>query len=63
MCVYVCILWYARLKNLLCLYCAGITNAKFICGKAEDVIKEQLSHVSGDNVIAILDPPRGGVRK
>ena len=50
----------------------GIINARFICGKAEDVLPELINGGSGDEVlhrtacdsdIVILDPPRSGVDK
>ncbi len=42
----------------------GITNARFVCGKVESVIKEQLlMQFASNNIIGILDPPRAGVRK
>ena len=41
----------------------GVTNAEFVCGKVESVIKDQLWRIASGNVIGILDPPRGGLRK
>lgn len=38
----------------------GITNAKFICGKAEDVIIDTTSNLKEASVVGIVDPPRAG---
>jgi len=56
------------LKNLLLLCSLAITNARFICGKAEEVLPELLNNQkmsSGcvDHVIGVVDPPRAGLRK
>ena len=42
---------------------AGITNAEFICGKAEDVLPSLMWRLSGQEVIMVVDPPRAGLRK
>jgi len=41
----------------------GVTNATYICGKAEDTLKEALKcHVKdSDDILAIVDPPRAGL--
>lgn len=43
----------------------GITNTKFFAGKAEDVISipEFQKPEIADDVVAIVDPPRAGLRK
>ena len=41
----------------------GITNVKFICGKAEDVIIDTTSNLKEASVVGIVDPPRAGCRK
>ena len=35
---------------------------KFICNKAEDAIRYALDSLSSDDVVAIVDPPRAGLR-
>jgi tRNA (uracil-5-)-methyltransferase len=39
----------------------GIENASFHCGKAEDVLPELIKTETSNEVIGILDPPRGGI--
>eukprot|EP01061_Rhynchopus_euleeides_P015751 TRINITY_DN26798_c0_g1_i1.p1 TRINITY_DN26798_c0_g1~~TRINITY_DN26798_c0_g1_i1.p1 ORF type:complete len:654 (+),score=311.51 TRINITY_DN26798_c0_g1_i1:133-2094(+) len=40
----------------------GITNAEYVCGKAEDVVDRVLGpYRDCANLIAIVDPPRGGL--
>ena len=41
--------------------CAEIDNAEFHCGKAEDILPELVAKESSDDVVGILDPPRGGM--
>lgn len=42
---------------------SGITNAKFICGRAENVIIETTKNLDEESVVGIIDPPRAGCRK
>ena len=42
---------------------SGITNAEFHCGKAEDVMADLMKSVANDDVVAVVDPPRGGLRE
>jgi len=39
-----------------------VTNAEFICGKAEDVLPSLMWRLSGQEVIMVVDPPRAGLR-
>ena len=40
----------------------NITNATFVCGKAEDVLQNQLRTIDANSdAIAIIDPPRAGI--
>ncbi|XP_034832197.1 tRNA (uracil-5-)-methyltransferase homolog A [Maniola hyperantus] len=39
----------------------NIDNCEFFTGKAEDVLPSVLARVTGDDVIAIVDPPRAGL--
>ncbi|XP_045448001.1 tRNA (uracil-5-)-methyltransferase homolog A [Melitaea cinxia] len=39
----------------------NIKNCEFFTGKAEDILPSVLARVTGDNIIAIVDPPRAGL--
>ncbi|XP_077995366.1 tRNA (uracil-5-)-methyltransferase homolog A-like [Glandiceps talaboti] len=40
----------------------GVTNVKFLCGKAEDVLHKAIHDIYGcTDVVGILDPPRAGL--
>lgn len=39
----------------------GITNAEFICGKAEDVLPNLMWRLAGQEVVVVVDPPRAGL--
>ncbi|XP_047029740.1 uncharacterized protein LOC124637375 [Helicoverpa zea] len=39
----------------------GIENCEFFTGKAEDILPSVLARATGDDVIAIVDPPRAGL--
>jgi len=41
---------------------AGITNAEFICGKAEDVLPSLMWRLAAQEVTVVADPPRAGLR-
>lgn len=44
----------------------GVTNAEFLCGKAEDVLPKCLEKpfsFGGHEVVGVVDPPRNGLRK
>jgi tRNA (uracil-5-)-methyltransferase len=43
----------------------NITNARFVAGKAEDVLKDVLVEYEklGSKIVCIVDPPRGGLHK
>jgi tRNA (uracil-5-)-methyltransferase len=41
----------------------GIKNVEYHCGKAEDVLPDILKRFYNDKVVAIVDPPRAGLRK
>lgn len=43
----------------------GITNAQFFCGKAEEIMNrhEFQNPENADDVVAVVDPPRAGLRK
>lgn len=40
-----------------------IDNCEFFAGKAEEILSSVLYRVNSDDVIAIVDPPRAGLRK
>ena len=39
-----------------------ITNVEYHCGKAEDVLPNLLKRFTNERVVAIVDPPRAGLR-
>lgn len=41
----------------------NITNSEFFTGKAEELLSSVCYKVTNDSVIAIVDPPRAGLRK
>lgn len=43
----------------------GIENAKFFAGKAEEIMyrREFQNPENADDIVAIVDPPRAGLRK
>ena len=43
---------------------AGVTNAQFVCGKAEDIIVDVFKNMPRKTkIIGIMDPPRAGLRE
>lgn len=45
------------------LYFPGVENSKFVCGAAEKVLYNEIKSLNKKNVIAVVDPPRAGLRK
>ena len=41
----------------------NIENCEFFTGKAEDILPSVLARATGEDIIAIVDPPRAGLRK
>lgn len=41
----------------------GIDNADFFSGKAEEILTSVMHRATKKDVIAIVDPPRAGLRK
>ena len=41
----------------------GLKNVEFHCGKAENIMKNVIGGYKYSNVVAVVDPPRGGLRK
>jgi len=41
----------------------NITNCEFFVGKAEDILLPIIQRTTKSNIIAIVDPPRAGLRK
>lgn len=41
----------------------GIQNAKFYAGNCDDYIHSLVYEADNENLLAILDPPRAGIRK
>lgn len=40
----------------------NITNTEFFVGKAEDILVPVINRTTKTNIIAIVDPPRAGLR-
>lgn len=40
-----------------------ITNCEFFVGKAEDILLPVIQRTTKSNIIAIVDPPRAGLRE
>lgn len=40
----------------------GIENARFVCGPAEKVLQDEIRKIHKKHIIAIVDPPRAGLR-
>lgn len=50
-------------SNVICCS-AGVTNAQFVCGKAEDIIVDVFKNMPRKTkIIGIMDPPRAGLRE
>jgi hypothetical protein len=41
----------------------GITNCDFFVGKAEDTLSSVISRAVKEDILAVVDPPRAGLRK
>ena len=41
----------------------GITNCNFFVGKAEDTLSSVISRAVKEDILAVVDPPRAGLRK
>lgn len=41
----------------------GITNCEFFVGKAEDILSPIIQRATKPNLVAVVDPPRAGLRK
>ena len=41
----------------------GITNCNFFVGKAEDSLSSVISRAVKEDILAVVDPPRAGLRK
>ena len=42
---------------------SDISNAEFYCGKAEEVLPKLIGRFQNEKVVAVVDPPRSGLRK
>ena len=49
-------------KHILLIFLKGIENAEFHCGKAEQVLPSLIKRLRGTEVVAVVDPPRNGLR-
>ena len=55
------ILWW-YLVDLFCHFIEGLTNVKYACGKAEEVLPNITNNLKDSkDVIGIVDPPRAGL--
>lgn len=43
--------------------CTELSNVEFHCGRAEDLVPALVNRLASQQLIAILDPPRAGLRK
>lgn len=41
----------------------GVTNCEYYCAKVQDCIQDIVHNLDTSDVVAILDPPRAGIRK
>lgn len=41
----------------------AIDNCEFFTGKAEDILHSVLMRAGGEDIIAVVDPPRAGLRE
>lgn len=41
----------------------NIDNCEFFVGKAESILKAVINRASKPNVVAVVDPPRAGLRE
>lgn len=41
----------------------GIENCEFFAGSAEDILGDVIRHAGGGDLVAVVDPPRAGLRK
>ena len=49
--------------NKVVLFFSEIDNIQFYCSKAEDVLPKLIGRYRNEKVVAIVDPPRAGLRK
>lgn len=40
-----------------------LSNVEFHCGRAEDLVPGLVSRLSSQRLVAVLDPPRAGLRE
>lgn len=41
----------------------GVENCEFFAGRAEEILSSVMHRATNDDVIAVVDPPRAGLRK
>lgn len=41
----------------------NIENSDFFAGKAEDILSSVVHRATNDDIIAVVDPPRAGLRE
>lgn len=40
-----------------------IENCEFFAGKAEEILSSMLYRIKNEDIVAVVDPPRAGLRK
>lgn len=40
-----------------------LSNVEFHCGRAEDLVPTLVSRLASQQLVAVLDPPRAGLRE
>ena len=65
LCLFRCLMVKDKSSDFNGISCiAGVTNAQFVCGKAEDIIVDVFKNMPRKTkIIGIMDPPRAGLRK
>ena len=53
------------IKTINCVFSLkkGIENTQFYCSKAEDILPKLIGRYRNEDVVAIVDPPRAGLRE
>ena len=60
--LYIYIYIYIYIYKLLFFFTPGVENIEFHCAKVEDVTEQIKMWAKNDKAVAIVDPPRPGLR-
>ena len=52
-----------RPRDTAALPLAELSNVEFHCGRAEELVPALVSRLASQQLVAILDPPRAGLRE